>query len=383
MPAPAPQGGGGQGDQSYDILWIMAGIAVVCAVVWFVFRVQIVTFYLTIKIYELDALNYLGNLFNHPYYFESLRQTLINSRESAKNIGYMQLLDQGSAVGMLLRLPLIVLLVACGIIVYISNSTRSYKRTYKMVDFVKMESQNWPQIMPVSNLELIKTDIDTGPWAMAMTPMQFCKKYKLLEEVRVARTEGMTRKEWDKIEVVLKRGEANKLFALQLGPLWGGSERLPPYARALFAAFAARINADSKPAATLLRQLAESSLNKTLNYKGVDELLKKHENTKLVLEVVRGHAYASTVMAAMLLAARDDGVQACADFLWLKPMDRRLWYTLNVVGRQTPFIEVAGIFAHWIAERDAGRKLMVPMVEEATNAVVIALKEVIYKPDEK
>ena len=87
-------------------------------------------------------------------------------------------------------------------------------------------------------------------------------------------------------------------------------------------------------------------------------------------------------MASMLEEARQDGVQASADFLWLKPLDRRLWYTLNTVGRQTPFIEVAGIFAHWIAEKEAQRRLRVPMVEEATNAVELALKDVVYRPDE-
>jgi intracellular multiplication protein IcmP len=53
------------------------------------------------------------------------------------------------------------------------------------------------------------------------------------------------------------------------------------------------------------------------------------------------------------------------------------------VGRQTPFAEVAGIFAHWVAEKESGRKLLVPMVDEATRALEVALKEVIYRPDEK
>ncbi len=131
-----------------------------------------------------------------------------------------------------------------------------------------------------------------------------------------------------------------------------------------------------------MQQLARSSKS-TLNFKGVDELLKKHYNTKAVQKIVQGHAYVLTVMAAMLKGARDDGVQASADFLWLKPMDRRLWYTLNTVGRQTPFIEVAGIFAHWRAEQEAQKRLVVPMVEEATNAVQLALKEVLYKRDEE
>lgn len=383
MPAAAPQGGGGQGDNSYDMLWIIAGIGVVGAIIWYMFKVQIVHGYLSFKIFELDLLSMIGRWVNHPYYFESLRQSLVFTRNTAATVGYMDLLQKGASVGVWVRIPLAVLLIALGFIVYVSNTTRVFRRTYKMTDFVKMESKNWPQITPVKNLDLIKTDIDTGPWAMALTPMLFCKKYNLLQEVRPARQEGMSRKEWDKVEVILKRGDANKIFALQLGPLWGGTERLPPHARALFAVFAARINSDSKAALKLLEQLSASSLDRTLDFKGVDQLLKKHEKTKLVQNVVRGHAYAATVMASMLLAARDDGVQASADFLWLKPLDRRLWYMLNTVGRQTPFIEVAGIYAHWIAEKEAGRRLLVPMVEEATNAVVIALKEVIYRPDEK
>jgi len=380
--AGAPQGGG-QGDSWAGMIWVIVALFAAVGAIWYTFKTQLVYAYLTIKIYEISLLNYLADLVKHPYYFDNLLQGLYAARNGAATISFHDLALYGSSVGAWLRLPLVAILILLAFIVYTGNTTRVYKRIYTMRDFAKLESQNWPQITPVINLDLIKTDIDTGPWAMALTPMQFCKKNKLLEEVRPVRQEGMNRKDWDKVEVVLKRGETNKLFALQLGPLWGGANRLPPHARALFAVFAARINADPKPAQQILAQLSASSLNKQLNYAGVDELLKKHENSKLVQAVVQSHAYASTVMAAMLLGARDDGVQASSDFLWLKPLDRRLWYTLNTVGRQTPFIEVAGIFAHWVAEKAAGRKLLVPMVEEATNAVEIALKEVVYRPDEQ
>lgn len=157
-------------------------------------------------------------------------------------------------------------------------------------------------------------------------------------------------------------------------------DKLPTHLRVLFAVFAARINADTAPAEKLLVQLAASSLN-NLNTSGVDALIKKHGNTELVRKIIRSHAYVLTVMASMLEGAREDGVQASADFLWLKPVDRRAWYILNTVGRQTPFVEVAGIFAHWIAEKEAGRKLIAPIVGEATNALELALKEVVYHPD--
>lgn len=381
---PAPQAaGGGQGDNSTAMLWMVAAVFAAIGIIWFVFRTEIVAIYLTIKLYELDILTYLGGLFKHPYYFENLRQEVISARDAAASVSYHDLGLIGNNVGKWIRLPLVVLLILLAVIVYISNTARVFKRKYNMRDFMKLESQNWPQIIPVLKLDLLKTDIETGPWAMAQTPMQFCKKQKLLEEVRFERREGMTRAERNRIEVVLKRGEANKVFALQLGPLWRGTNKLPPYVRALFAVFAARINGDSRTASKLLIQMSVSSSGKRLNVSGVDGLIKKHENTKGVQKVVKSHAYIMTVMASMLLAAREDGVQASSDFLWLKPMDRRLWYVLNTVGRQTPFIEVAGVFAHWMAEREAGRKLLLPMVEEATNAVEIALKEVVYRPDQE
>ena len=73
----------------------------------------------------------------------------------------------------------------------------------------------------------------------------------------------------------------------------------------------------------------------------------------------------------MLEVARVDGVLATAEFLWLKPVDRRFWYMMNSVGRQVSVVEVSGPFAHWLAEKKVGRALKTPMVKEA----VVALEE--------
>ncbi len=382
MPAPQ-QGGGGQGsDNSAAMLWSVAAIFATIGAVWYVFKNKIVIYYLTTKLYEVNFLTFLSNQFHfNSQPLVQLHASLLYALATPATIKFNDLVNLGGSVGTWFRLPLVLLLVALGIIVYISSNSRVFRREYSMRDLAKVEQVNWPQITPILKLDLLKVDIETGPWAMAMTPMQFCKRYRLLEEVRPQRHEGMSRHDWDRMEVVLKRGEANKLFALQLGPMWKGTAALPPYMRALFAVFAARINADTPPATQLLMQLAASASG-TLNYSGTDALLKKHENTKLVQQIVQAHAYVLTVMASMLEAAREDGVQASSDFLWLKPVDRKLWYTLNTVGRQTPFIEVAGIFAHWLAEKEAGNKILVPMVDEATHAVQLALKEVIYRPDE-
>jgi len=375
MAAPQqPQGS----DNSAGILWGIAAIFAVLGVIWYAFKIQIVSVYLWVKLYEVKLITF----FTHSEYLDRLQTAIIAALAVPQAVSLRDLVMIGSGVGAWLRIPFAALLLLLAFFVYQSNTARTYRNIYKMKDLAKLEKDNWPQIAPVVGLDLLKTDIDTGPWAMAMTPMQYCKRFKMLEEIPVRRVEGMHRRDWDRMDVVLRRGHANKLFALQLGPLWMGTNRLPDYMRALFAVFAARINADSKAAENLLRQLSASSTSK-LDTSGTNELLRKHENTKLVQEIVQRHAYVYTVMASMLLGAREDGVQASADFLWLKPLDRRLWYTLNVVGRQTPFVEVAGVFAHWISENEAGRKLMVPMVEQATNALELALKEVVYKRDEK
>lgn len=381
MPAPAPQGN--QSDNSSAILWWVAAIFAAIGGIWFAAKAQIISAFLTIKYYELVLITTVTHYLNIDTTTLTQTQAALNyARANPMAINFNQLLALGESVGDLLRIPLVILLFILAIVVYISNTARVYRHTYNMRDLAKLEKGNWPQITPVVGLDLLKADLDSGPWAMAMTPMQFCKRYKLLEEVRPQRREGMARKDWDKIDVVLKRGDTNKLFSMQLGPLWQGVDKLPPHIKALFAIFAARINADSGAAAKMLGQLSATSTSK-LDFTGTDDLLKKHLNTKGVQKIVQSHAYVSTVMASMLQGARDDGVQASADFLWLKPLDRRMWYTLNTVGRQTPFIEIAGIFAHWVAEKEAGRKLVVPMVEEATNAVEIALKEVVYRPDEQ
>lgn len=132
----------------------------------------------------------------------------------------------------------------------------------------------------------------------------------------------------------------------------------------------------------LLAQLATSSCTQ-LDYTGVDELLEKHRNQHDVVTACQTHAYESTVMIEMLLLARTDGVLASAEFLWLKTVDRKLWFILNTVGRQTAVAEVAGVYAHWKAERALGRGLKVPMVQQAIKGLEIAVAEVKYKPEEK
>jgi len=366
-----------QSDDSMGMLWTIAAILFAIGVVWYNFKRQIVGCYLRLKLWEVDhLLSFLPST-------QDVHTAIVNTlHTNPEKVSFNDVILIGTAVGNYIRYPLILFVLILAAWVFFASSTRVFKNVYSTRELIQLEKTNWPQITPVVGLDLVKTDIDKGPWAMALTPMQFCKRYGLLIERRYGPQEGVARSEWNRVDVSLNRGKSSQVFALQLGPAWRSVAALPPHVRALFAVFAARINGDTAAAMALLGHISTSSAAK-LDFTGVEPLLKKHAETPIVKKVVQGHAYLLTVMAEMLTACRNDGVQGVADFLWLKPTDRKLWYMLNTVGRQTPFVEVAGPFAHWVAEKEAGHKLLVPMIEEATNALELSLKEIIYRPDEK
>jgi intracellular multiplication protein IcmP len=373
---PAAGGGGGNAnteDSSAGLLWSLFAIFLLGGIVWHVFRPQIVSAYLSLRYHEISALSVVM----HNSDIVSLKNSLATLDPEALN--FSDLILVGKITGNYLRIPLVIILLVLAFIVYCGNTVRKFKTVYSMKSLAYSEQGNWPQIMPVIGKNILQQDLDNGIWAMAMTPIQFSKKYNLMEIYRRQSSDLLNKN--SRIEIVLKRGEANKIFTLQLGERWRGFAKTPLYVQALFAIFAARINADTAEAAKLIKQLNISSTSK-LDYSGVKALYAKHANSKLVKKILTNHAYVATVMASMLVACRQDGVQATADFIWLKTLDRSLWYMLNNMGRQTAFIECAGPYAHWLAEKEAGRKLIIPMINTATDALELSLKSMIYNPEE-
>ena len=250
-----------------------------------------------------------------------------------------------------------------------------------MASLANQEQKNWTLISPVIGKSLVKKDINNGPWAMADTPLQFCKKHNLLTIETVADRKNPWRLEGVKKATLLKK-EALAILKTQLGPLWDNHFELPPYTRALFAVFVARIENDKKMAEDLLEDLSVSFTKGGLDYSGVSAILTKHHQSKAVQRCIQRHAYVLSVMAALLELARSSGVLASSSFLWLKLVDRQLWYMLNSVGRQTPYSEVAAPWSHFIAEKEMGRALFKPVIDESLNALEESLDKVIYTEDD-
>ncbi len=363
----------GNSDNSMAPFWLTLLLFLVLYILWAAGHQYIVSFVFSLNVWQAKLVDlFIGGtqLSNEIYIMQTVDPSTVT---------WGQLVDLTHSVGDYVRYPIIVILVVLAAVLYKSNVTLKFRRAHDMRTLRAQEQYNWPAIMPVIKLDLTTVDINTGPWAMALSPMEFARKYKLLKKDDALLDNAVPGQE---MTAGVRRGDAKRVFTLQLGPYWDGFDRCPPHVRALIAVFLARTNRDRGSATKILETLDKSAVNGKPDYSVATAVLRKYQNTEIIQEIIAKHAYLLTVMASLLEESRDDGVVPSAEFLWLKTVDRRLWYMLNCVGRQTPFAEVGGPFAHWKAEQAMGRRSLVPMIDEAIKALEVAVKEVKLSPKE-
>ena len=363
-------------DNSLDFLWTIGIVMALALLVWHFGKVQIASIILHLRSYEIWVIEYVIRCADELDFVKQHLGILERWRVFAeKNIGgevdFSMLISISSSVGQFLRFPLTLLTVLGSVLIYFKGPDSLFKHTYSAKQLKMLEQHIWPQIIPVAKLNLVNEKISTPPWNMALSPMDYCKEHNLLEVEKIN----------DSYKTSLRVSNAYQLLSLQLGSLWDGRvDELPPHLKALFAIFIARINGDKSGADALLKVISTSAKGVKLSFAGSKSLLAKHLSSKKVASILGAHRYLTTLMMSLLLAARESGVLATSEFIWLKALDRRMWYVLNTVGRPTAVAEVCGVFAHWLAETRLGIALVMPMVDEAIAGLEIAINEVAYKP---
>jgi intracellular multiplication protein IcmP len=382
---PEPQQGGA--DNSLEFLWVIVALIIGVMLTWYYGKSYITEGIIFVRFYEIIAIKFVLDMWVEfvPWAATHLHLSLPIPDFTLLNIWqnfalthkgaapFSILLEFSNNIGSYVRYLTIIILLGFVAYFYFGSSIQRFKNIYNMKQLKLLEQENWPQIAPVVKLDLVNTDLDTGPWAIASSPIKFCKRNNLITEERDI---------YGRYTITLMRGAAYRAFALQLGPRWQGPDFLPMYLQALYAIFVLRINGDKKSADKLVEQLAASAALGKIDFSGVDAIIAKNKNTRPVLKIVVCHAYVTTAMASLLNISREAGVLATSEFIWLKPIDRRMWFMLNSVGRPTAVSEISGAFAHWLAEKKLGIPLVVPMVDEAVNGLESALKDILYKPDE-
>ncbi len=400
MPPQQQQQGGQQGGSSQnssDFFWMVAIAITGIVILWHFKREPITKAIFWVRLKEISLIKAVLGTWSQILYSLHIESWLplkwvnwlqqadgsnlddwvryVNSVDPA-HVAFSVVEDLSLVVGYYLRYPVAFLCVLSSAFMFFKHSKLKYNNRMTMKKLRSLEKVNWPYIAPVvyARKDLIKTPLEEKPWSMADNPMQFSRRHKLLEEY----TKNY------KPAVRLLEDKAARILSLQMGALWEGPAKLPIHIQALFAIFAAKGNRDGASANRLLAKISKSSSSiGKLNFSGTRLLLIKHVRTRVVGYAVCRHAYVLTAMASMLELARTDGVLAVAEFLWLKKIDRTLWYMLSTVGRQTAFSEVGGPYAHWLMEKKLGRPMKIPMVKEAVVALKAAIEAILYDPEDK
>lgn len=367
-------GGGGQQqtDQTANFFWLLVILCGVAMLLWIEEEKYIVAPVFFIRDVEIDFIRWLTVLwmpvaqFFHlpPPHLDRLQaiQTYIQQADPSK-VGWHNFASINAEFGRWVRYPVMAIFFVLALFAYFRQGVQ-FHHIYSMKSLRTIGQEVWPQITPISSVDLVKEDLDTGPWSMAMPPLLFCRKHNLL----MAKTAGL-KKIW-----TLKQKPAYRLFVLQLGPLWKGLDALPIHAKALAYIFLARAAGQRADSNVMLKQISASAVaTGQLDFSGVSLKLKAFYRHRIIQWLEKRHAYTTTLLATLLEIARSDGVLASAEFLWLKPVDRRLWFVLNSIGRRTAVVEVAGVYAHWVAEKKVGFALKTPMVKGAVDALDEAL----------
>lgn len=389
-------GGGGGGsansgdDNALNIIWMIFFGFLIGVLIWVTWGEHFKNFFLWLKKTQLIIINFIMKILPlELLHLNWARQDIAKALDTVNNLKADDLtLEMSSYIsfitGRYLSFPVILLLISFCYIGFIKNPSNKYKKTYNMNSLALQETTEWPQIKPVIGLNLIKEPLTSGVWAIGKSPLDFCKENDLIT-IKADQNKEFKTGSNVSFNMILDEDKAELIFAQQLGKLWKSPESLAIHQRALFAIFAARACREPDVSFKLLRQINMSSNSKNhnvLDFNNVDNVWKKYYDKKIIQGIINNHAYEFTMFIDLLILARQDGVLPTADFLWLKPIDRLFWYVLNSTGRQTYFVEAAGVHAHYLVEKSLGRALSVPYVKEAVKALNLALKEIIYVPTE-
>lgn len=300
-----------------------------------------------------------------------------------------------------------------------------YRRSLSMKKLLANNVPFNPCIAPAVNWPggILSEPLDSGPWMAGRQPLQIVAANGLLVDSADGRRPVPENEllgsdhladndsKWLRpgTALVLDREKAAAVFQAQMGKeKWQGLAALPPYLKKLACAWIFYACDDKKTAQKLLDEMSLSFRAPQKAQKGgfmkkfpfwrsgvrghpwlldtglSDADLKKaaeflEKNRKLRKCFVPHQVWLNLALLGIYEAARAKGVLPTAEFIWLRPLNRRLFYLCNNMGRRTAWPEVAGPWTHYqaetllnLAEPDC-TGIEQPQVMEAVNALEVAM----------
>lgn len=329
-------------------LMLIAAVFIISVLLWWAFKARIAAVILSIRLFESFFVSFFtSNLDDLRLWMAGINRNSVTG---------MDLFVVSQKVGWYVRFVTAPALIYMGYWLYKNSPTERFRRRFSDKTLPLVQADIYPWMKISTKIDFPSMDPEKGPWAFSKTERMFAREHNL----KTAEGEFYAEK-------------AERVFIRQLGSIWLGYKNLKPHMKALFAMLAARMSKDFKASDKMLLQLAASAANGQLDYTGVDDLAAKYIESNGVKRLLRQHAYERTVLMSMLERARggDSGKDYLPPnwFLWLKGVDRGLWYALSDVGRKAPHVESGGVFAHWLTEKLRGKSLEMPFVKNAVTGL--------------
>lgn len=234
-------------------------------------------------------------------------------------------------------------------------------RVHTVQSLLEVQSKSFSAVAPILQRDL--TDDPSPEWASSMHPEEWVAEHGLIVNERL---------EFDR---------TRDLLVGQLGNPVKSLSKLKAHEKALFAIFGLRVFfKDTKASQSLIDALNYSAVNvkSKPDFSLAREAFERCARAKPAKKWLMKHPYPRTLLMALLIESRQMGVLPSSNFIWLKPLDRALWYPLNTAGRKVPFMESAGVFNQMQAEEvawDNNCVLTDPHVDDAIRGLQQYLEE--------
>ena len=241
--------------------------------------------------------------------------------------------------------------------------TGNLRRRFNMESLLANNAEVFPCLAPVvgrGKTLLAPESYDQGIWRIARSPLQLAVENGLLLD-----GEGKPFTE----DQILRRGlgyagapaygraqldkeKAAEVLRAQLGKAFAGFGALNAERKAMASAFLAYASGDKKDCLSILDELSVSYTETeagvpacpVLETSGFKKQVTRlwNKNKKLLFSdplLKRHTSYEQVWFMALLTCARRKGVLATSQFLFLRPLDRPLWYALNQCGGRASWAE--------------------------------------------
>lgn len=117
----------------------------------------------------------------------------------------------------------------------------------------------------------------------------------------------------------------------------------------------------------LLNRSAYGSPTGAANLSVADPLYQMYRTNRLVNQLFAIHHWEHTVLFALLEIAHRRGRYTTAEVLWLRPMNRWMFFSLNSCGAKVPHVEAAATFAQYGYEKACHKSKTLPLVKNPAN----------------